>query len=86
MVPQHPPEVWSFLRMEAARPESCPGLGDAWPRPGDAAVPGESPCGETEDVPTVSPSQSPERGNRAGLTGRSRLPTQQCPKQGDSSG
>lgn len=39
----HPPEVWSFLRMEAVRLESCPGLADAWPRLGGAVVPGESP-------------------------------------------
>lgn len=58
-MPQHAPEVWSFLRMEAERPESCPALEDVWPRPGDAAAPGESPCKETEDSPGVSPGQSP---------------------------
>lgn len=74
MVPHHSPEVWSFLRMEAARPESCPGLGDAWPRPEGAAVPGESPWGETGHGPRVSPCQSPEGKNGDGLTGRLCLP------------
>lgn len=69
-VSHHPPEVWSFLRMEAERLESCPGLGDAWPRPGGAAEPGESPWEERGHSPRVSPRQGPEGRNGDGLTGR----------------
>lgn len=73
-VPHHPPVVWSFLRMEAARLESCPGLGDAWPRPGGAEVPGESPWGETGHSPGVSPCRAPE--GRSGDRGAGRWRTE----------
>lgn len=53
--------------MEAERLESCPGLGDAWPRPAGAEEPGESPWEERGHSPRVSPGP---RGKEWGCTHR----------------
>lgn len=59
--------------MEAERLESCPGLGDAWPRPGGAAEAGESPWEERGHSPRFSPGQAPEGKNGEWQAGKACL-------------
>lgn len=88
--PQHAPEVWSFLRMEVARPLGGPGLGDAWPRLEDTAVPGTSPWGKDEIWPSVSSCFGDSRRGRVpaapwlppAAPGWARTPAQPCVRWG----
>lgn len=88
--PQHPPEVWSFLRMEVARPLGGPGLGDAWPRLEDTVVPGTSPWGKDEMYPSVSSCFGDSRRGRVpaapwlppAAPGWARTPAQPCVRWG----